>query len=227
MAGNPRPSRQPQAGATPDTAAGSGGDLPAPEYEQAGSGVQDLSVPAMAQGFLYLVVIMDWVSRAVLAWRLSNRSAPHPTIPYGWIEAPIRRNSASCSGFRGPLRLAELTAILPGHPDRVPTLPRSAGHLGMELCLGPVETVSLLREGPGGSNPLPPEESLRTIGSAGDSPCPRTLPSIAWSTWQSCDGGSSAIIRSSSRNSASVIMKGAGGAAFIITPHSVLPLTAF
>ncbi len=159
MAGNPRPSRQPQAGATPDTAAGSGGDLPAPEYEQAGSGVQDLSVPAMAQGFLYLVVIMDWVSRAVLAWRLSNRSAPHPTIPYGWIEAPIRRNSASCSGFRGPLRLAELTAILPGHPDRVPTLPRSAGHLGMELCLGPVETVSLLREGPGGSNPLPPEES--------------------------------------------------------------------
>ena len=26
----------------------------------------------MAQGFVYLVVIMDWVSRAVLAWRLSN-----------------------------------------------------------------------------------------------------------------------------------------------------------
>jgi putative transposase len=24
----------------------------------------------MAKGFLYLVVIMDWVSRAVLAWRL-------------------------------------------------------------------------------------------------------------------------------------------------------------
>ena len=30
----------------------------------------------MAKGFLYLVVVMDWVSRAVLAWRLSNRSAP-------------------------------------------------------------------------------------------------------------------------------------------------------
>src|SRR5271156_4710553 len=27
---------------------------------------------SMARGFLYLVVIMDWVSRAVLAWRLSN-----------------------------------------------------------------------------------------------------------------------------------------------------------
>jgi putative transposase len=26
----------------------------------------------MAKGFLYVVVIMDWVSRAVLAWRLSN-----------------------------------------------------------------------------------------------------------------------------------------------------------
>src|SRR5712675_340297 len=73
-------------------AVGTGGDLPAPEYEQAGSGAQDLSVPArglaiervnqvwcsdvtyipMAKGFLYLVVIMDWVSRTVLAWRLSN-----------------------------------------------------------------------------------------------------------------------------------------------------------
>src|ERR1700740_2122128 len=27
---------------------------------------------AMAKGLLYLVVVMDWVSRAVLAWRLSN-----------------------------------------------------------------------------------------------------------------------------------------------------------
>src|SRR5277367_2220457 len=46
MAGDPRPSRQPQAGAAPDAAVGTGGDLPAPEYEQAGSGTQDLSVPA-------------------------------------------------------------------------------------------------------------------------------------------------------------------------------------
>src|SRR5947209_14881005 len=92
MAGDPRPSGQPQAGAAPDAAAGTGGDVPAPEYEQAGGGAQDLSLPAaragdrgvnqvwcsdvtyipMAKGFLYLVVIMDWVSRAVLAWRVSN-----------------------------------------------------------------------------------------------------------------------------------------------------------
>jgi putative transposase len=32
----------------------------------------DITSIPMAKGFLYLVVIMDWVSRAVLAWRLSN-----------------------------------------------------------------------------------------------------------------------------------------------------------
>ena len=36
MAGDPRPSRQPQAGAAPDAAVGTGGDLSTPEYEQAG-----------------------------------------------------------------------------------------------------------------------------------------------------------------------------------------------
>jgi putative transposase len=32
----------------------------------------DITYIPMARGFLYLVVIMDWVSRNVLAWRLSN-----------------------------------------------------------------------------------------------------------------------------------------------------------
>jgi putative transposase len=32
----------------------------------------DITYIPMAQGFLYLVVVMDWASRAVLAWRLSN-----------------------------------------------------------------------------------------------------------------------------------------------------------
>src|SRR6201993_5496176 len=50
MAGDPRPSGQPQAGAAPDAAAGTGGDLPAPEYEQAGGGAQDLSLPAARAG---------------------------------------------------------------------------------------------------------------------------------------------------------------------------------
>src|SRR5207302_3162785 len=92
VAGDPGPCRQSQTGAAPDAARRVGGDLPAPEHEQAGSGRQDLPLPArwdldragqsglvrrchyipMAKGFLYLVVVMDWVSRAVLAWRLSN-----------------------------------------------------------------------------------------------------------------------------------------------------------
>src|SRR5438105_15042255 len=32
----------------------------------------DVTYIPMAKGFLYLVAVMDWVSRAVLAWRLSN-----------------------------------------------------------------------------------------------------------------------------------------------------------
>jgi putative transposase len=32
----------------------------------------DITYIPMAKGFLYLVVVMDWASRAVLAWRLSN-----------------------------------------------------------------------------------------------------------------------------------------------------------
>jgi putative transposase len=32
----------------------------------------DITYIPMAKGFLYLVVIMDWASRAVLTWRLSN-----------------------------------------------------------------------------------------------------------------------------------------------------------
>src|SRR5271165_4202194 len=92
VVGDAGPCRQSQTGPTPDAAAGTGGDLSTPEHEQTGSGPQDLPVPPrwdrdraghqvwcsdvtyipMARGFLYLVVIMDWVSRAVLAWRLSN-----------------------------------------------------------------------------------------------------------------------------------------------------------
>jgi putative transposase len=34
--------------------------------------VADITYIPMARGFLYLVAVMDWVSRYVLAWRLSN-----------------------------------------------------------------------------------------------------------------------------------------------------------
>ncbi|UQR65016.1 DDE-type integrase/transposase/recombinase [Bradyrhizobium sp. C-145] len=32
----------------------------------------DITYVPIGQGFLYLVAIIDWASRAVLAWRLSN-----------------------------------------------------------------------------------------------------------------------------------------------------------
>ena len=32
----------------------------------------DITYIAMRQGFLYLVVIIDWATRRVLSWRLSN-----------------------------------------------------------------------------------------------------------------------------------------------------------
>ena len=37
-----------------------------------GSGCADITYIPMRRGFLYLVAIMDWYSRKVLAWRLSN-----------------------------------------------------------------------------------------------------------------------------------------------------------
>jgi putative transposase len=48
----------------------------------------------MAKGFLYLMVIMDWVSRAVLAWRVSNtlgadfcvEALEEVLLRYGWPE---------------------------------------------------------------------------------------------------------------------------------------------
>src|SRR5215472_4682998 len=46
VVGDPGPCRQPQAGTAPDAARRPGGDLPAAEYEQAGTGIQDLPLPA-------------------------------------------------------------------------------------------------------------------------------------------------------------------------------------
>src|SRR5215471_21687501 len=50
VAGNPRPSRQPQAGTAPDPVAGIGGDLSTPEHQQTGGGTQDLSLSAARAG---------------------------------------------------------------------------------------------------------------------------------------------------------------------------------
>src|SRR5262249_58411491 len=46
MVGDPRPSRQSQAGAAPDAAIGGDGGLPAPENQQTGGSAQNLPVPS-------------------------------------------------------------------------------------------------------------------------------------------------------------------------------------
>jgi len=90
MAGHPRSPGQSQAGPAAHASDGAGGDLPTPNTSKAAAehkiypyllgGIaieyqvwcSDVTYIPMAKGFLYLVVVMDWVSRAVLAWRLSN-----------------------------------------------------------------------------------------------------------------------------------------------------------
>jgi putative transposase len=65
----------------------------------------------MAMGFLYLVVIMDWVSRAVLAWRLSN------TLGVEALEEALSR-------YRRPEVLKQQIAQLPsrGYVSRLTLL---------------------------------------------------------------------------------------------------------
>ena len=128
---------QSQAGQALDAADGTGGDLPAPAHQPARARTSDLLriccaglaierinqvwaadicyIP-MARGFLYLVAVMDWVSRYVLAWRLSNlletsfcvarsgRSVEHRAVPRS--STPTRAASSLTSDFTGVLACA-------------------------------------------------------------------------------------------------------------------------
>ena len=47
----------------------------------------DITYIPMAKGFVYLVVIMDWVSRAVLAWRASNTLDADFCVEFSWYAA--------------------------------------------------------------------------------------------------------------------------------------------
>ena len=82
---------KPEAGAAADESHGAAGHLQASQNQPTGARVSSLSLPGekrqghpaqpgvgrltylpMARGFLYLAAIMDWHSRYVVAWRLSN-----------------------------------------------------------------------------------------------------------------------------------------------------------
>ena len=77
----------------------------------------DITYLTMARGFLYLVAVMDWYSRYVLAWRLSN------TLEAGFcaeaLEEALRNYLKT-----GRLHL-ERFFWLPVHPH--PNLPPSRG----------------------------------------------------------------------------------------------------
>ncbi len=84
----------------------------------------DITYIPMARGFLYLVAIMDWASRAVLAWRLSN------TIDAGFCvealeEALLRHGKPkifntdqgaqfTSAAFAGKLEAAEIAISMDG-----------------------------------------------------------------------------------------------------------------
>ncbi|HET19119.1 MAG TPA: hypothetical protein ENO16_00730 [Chromatiales bacterium] len=63
----------------------------------------DVTYIPMQRGFLYLVAIMDWVSRKVLSWRLSNSMEASfcveaLEIPEVWVHLPQR----PADRLRGP-----------------------------------------------------------------------------------------------------------------------------
>ena len=73
----------------------------------------DVTDIPMAKGFFYLVVIMDWVSRAVLAWRLSNRLGADFCVEaleeaLAWFGRPEIFNTDQASQFTGEEFTGEL-----------------------------------------------------------------------------------------------------------------------
>jgi len=92
LAEKPEPKGQPETCTTADASDGSQGYLPASQDQRAGERPHGLSLPVKrpednkaksglggghhlyphGTGILYLVAIIDWYSRYVLAWRLSN-----------------------------------------------------------------------------------------------------------------------------------------------------------
>ena len=63
----------------------------------------DVTYIPMAKGFLYLVVIMDWVSRAVLAWQLSTRSAQSSVLGQRSRATAGRRSSIPTKAASSPV----------------------------------------------------------------------------------------------------------------------------
>jgi putative transposase len=84
----------------------------------------DVTYIPMAKGFLYLVVVMDWVSRAVLAWRLSNtlgadfcvEALEEALVRYGRPEIfnTDQGSQFTSDDFTGTLKRHEVTISMDG-----------------------------------------------------------------------------------------------------------------
>src|SRR6202023_747731 len=76
----------------------------------------DVTYIPMAKGFLYLVVIIDWMSRAVLAWRLSNTLTADFCVE-ALEDAPLRygRPETFNTDQGSPFTSAPLTGTLKRH----------------------------------------------------------------------------------------------------------------
>lgn len=84
----------------------------------------DITYIPMARGFVYLVVILDWYSRRVLAWRLSNSLTPDFCIEA--LEEALNRygkpeifntdqgSQFTCPAFTGVLKAKDIAISMDG-----------------------------------------------------------------------------------------------------------------
>src|SRR5690242_9499727 len=92
----------------------------------------DIIYIPIGRGFLYLVAIMDWASRAVLSWRLSN------TMEASFCGGVVLRGGAR--GSAGALRHAGNLQHQPGQPVhecRLHRHPRGGRHPHLDGRTGP------------------------------------------------------------------------------------------
>lgn len=84
-------------------------------------GMNDITYIPVAYGFVYLVVIMDWYSRHMLAWQVSTTNAADFRIRA--LKTRLRSSAGSrCSTLTGACSL--LQSHSPGHHSRA-SLPAS------------------------------------------------------------------------------------------------------
>src|SRR5262245_38927653 len=112
VAGDTGPCREPQAGAALDAARWPGGDLPAAEYEQAGTGTQDLPLPARRD--------LDRAGQSgVVRRRHLHPDGPGLPLPSGdhGLGEPCRAGVAAVEHARRGVQALEEALLLHGGPE--------------------------------------------------------------------------------------------------------------